>query len=66
MKAFNANVICSGQGENAPQVCITSVEEQKPSLLRVKYFLSCADLTTQGSFVLRVLSCVDSVCLEEV
>lgn len=54
-----SNVICSGAGENAPQVCITVVEVQNPSLLGVKYFLSYADLTTQGSFVLRVLSCVD-------
>lgn len=59
-------MVCSGPGQNAPQVHITSVEVQKPSLLGVKYFLSSADLTTQASFVLRVLSCVDSLCLEEV
>lgn len=59
---FSTNVICSGPGENAPQVHITATEVQNPSLLGVKYFLSCADLTTQGSFVLRVLSCVDSHC----
>lgn len=58
--------ICSGPGEKAPQVCITSAEGQEVLLLVLKCFLCYADLITKGSFALRVVSCVDSLLPEEV